>query len=46
MKAAIIICLILSMPTFNWTDTYGVKHNVDIRLLFTIAALVLFLIRG
>jgi len=46
MKAAIIVCLIFSMLTFNWTDNYGVKHNVDLRLLFSIAALVLFLIRG
>lgn len=46
MKAAIIVCLILSMFTVNWTDSYGVKHNFDIRLLFSITALVMFLIRG
>ena len=46
MKAAIITCLILSMFTVNWTDSYGVKHNIDLRLLFSIASLVLFLVRG
>lgn len=46
MKAAIIVCLILSMLTFNWTDSWGNQHKMDIRLLFSIAALVMFLIRG
>lgn len=46
MKAAIIICLILSMPTFTWTDNWDCQHKIDLRLLFSIAALVLFLIRG
>lgn len=46
MKIAIIVCLILSMFTFSWTDAYDEKHNIDIRLLFSIAALIMFLIRG
>lgn len=46
MKAAIIICLILSMLTFSWTNSYGEEHKFDLRLLFSVAALVLFIIRG
>ena len=46
MKAAIIICLILSMISVNWTDSYGRGHDFDLRWLFSLAALILFLIRG
>lgn len=46
MKAAIIVCLILSMFTVNWTDHWDTQHTIDLRLLFSIAALILFLVRG
>lgn len=46
MKAAIIICLILSMITFSYTNSWGEEHKFDLRLLFSIAALVMFIIRG
>lgn len=46
MKAAIIVCLILSMFTINWTDRWDIQHKIDLRLLFSIAALILFLVRG
>lgn len=46
MKAAIIICLILSMFTVNWTDNWDCQHKIDLRLLFSIAALIMFIIRG
>ena len=46
MKAAIIICLILSMFTVSWTDSWDCQHKIDLRLLFSIAALIMFIIRG
>lgn len=42
MKIAIIIMLILSM----FTITINGEHKIDLRLFFSIGALVLFLIRG
>lgn len=45
LKIAIIICLILSMFTVTYNTKNG-KTKLDIRFLFSIAALVLFLIRG
>lgn len=42
MKIAIIIMLILSMFTITIND----GHKIDLRVLFSISALVLFLIRG
>jgi hypothetical protein len=46
MKVAIIICLILSLISVNWTDSFGREHDFDMRWLFTLAALIMFLIRG
>lgn len=42
MKVAIIIMLVLSM----FTITINGEHKIDLRLFFSIGALVLFLIRG
>ena len=46
MKVAIIICLILSLISVNWTDSFGREYDFDMRWLFTLAALIMFLIRG
>lgn len=46
MKTAIIICLVLSLITYSYTDSYGDEHKIDLRSLFSLAALIMFLIRG
>lgn len=42
MRATIIALLIMSLFSFTWIDNYGVSHKVDLRAIFTIAALLCF----
>lgn len=46
LKIAIIVCLILSLFTVTLNAENGEKTRIDLRFLFSIAALAMFLIRG
>lgn len=42
MRTTIIILLIMSLFSFTWTDNHGANHKIDLRAIFTIAALLCF----